>query len=97
MSLTGKEDSLLFRAGERVPAHEFHYWDVDDPGHSLTAAKGDRTWDCAVATPALYAGFPHFHFYAAPAMAGRFLDKCREERRRRVGDREAHGDRTPQL
>lgn len=97
VSLTAREDSLLFRAGERVPAHEFHYWDVDSPGRSFTAAKGDRTWECGIAAPTLYAGFPHFHFYAAPAMAGRFLDKCREERRRRVGDREAHGDRTPQL
>ena len=26
-TLRAKSDSLLFRAGETVPAHEFHYWD----------------------------------------------------------------------
>ncbi len=84
VTLTAREDNLLCRAGERLPAHEFHYWEVDDPGRGFTAARGERRWECAVATPTLYAGFPHFHFYAAPEMAGRFLDVCRKEKKRRV-------------
>ncbi len=87
-ALTARADSLLFRKGERVPAHEFHYWDVDDPGHDFYAEKGEKRWACGFASPTLYAGFPHLHFYSHPAMAGRFLTKCREERRRRVGQAE---------
>lgn len=97
VTLAARGDSLLFRAGERVPAHEFHYWDVDNPGRDLLAEKGDRRWACAFASPALYAGFPHLHFYAHPAMAGRFLEKCREERRRHAGTEKARGDRGAQL
>jgi len=88
LTLTAKADSLLFRGGEQVPAHEFHYWDADNPGHDFCAEKGENRWACGFASPALYAGFPHLHFYSHPAMAGRFLDKCREERRRRAGQAE---------
>ncbi len=84
LTLTAKTDSLLFRAGERVPAHEFHYWDVDEPGSDLLAEKGEKRWACGFASPRLYAGFPHLHFWSAPETAGRFLDQCREERRRRA-------------
>jgi len=37
--LSQDEDSLLFRAGEEVPMHEFHYWDAADPGSDLLAKK----------------------------------------------------------
>ena len=81
VTLTPKADSLLFRAGEPVPAHEFHYYDLPDPGGDLTARKADgRQWDCGFATPRLYAGFPHLHFYARPALAERFYRACLEEK-----------------
>ena len=38
-----------------------------------------KQWRCAYATDTLYAGFPHFHFYAKPVMAQRFLAACRKE------------------
>lgn len=37
--LTACTDSLLFRAGESFPAHEFHHWDSTANGTALTAAK----------------------------------------------------------
>lgn len=81
VSLTANKDNLLCAAGETIPAHEFHYYDVDHSGDAFTARKETgRQWDCGFASPTLYAGFPHFHFYAKPDMASRFLDACRKEK-----------------
>ena len=41
LTLTGARDSLLLRAGEAVPAHEFHYWDCTDCGADMTAGKAN--------------------------------------------------------
>ena len=75
VTLTAQKDGLLGRAGTRLPAHEFHYWDSDAPGSDFRADKpqSSRGWDCAFHTPTLYAGFPHFHFWAAPAAARNFV------------------------
>ena len=74
VTLTARRDSLLLREGERVPAHEFHYWESGDPGSDFRADKprSSRGWDCGHAGPSLYAGFPHFHFCAKPETAARF-------------------------
>ena len=75
--LTAKADNMLCKAGEGIPAHEFHYWDCSEPGSSFTAAKSSgKQWDCAAANEYLYAGFPHFHFYANPEFAVRFYEAC---------------------
>lgn len=80
ITATAQEDSLLCRAGEQVPMHEFHHWDTPQPGGAFLAEKpSGKQWRCAYATDTLYAGFPHFHFYAKPAMAQRFLAACRKE------------------
>ncbi len=61
------------------PAHEFHHWDAEQTGDTFTAAKPfGRSWPCVFATDTLYAGYPHFHFYANPSFAVRFLDACRK-------------------
>ena len=81
VSLRAKTDNLLCRAGESIPAHEFHRWDCDRPGGDFTAEKpSGRRWDCAVSTPRLYAGYPHFHFLANPSFAERFYNACLEEK-----------------
>ena len=69
VELRGDTDSLLFKAGEWVPAHSFHHWDATDPGSGLFVRKaGDviregesfvRTWRECVVDESLYAGFPH--------------------------------------
>ncbi len=80
ITATAREDNLLCRAGEQVPMHEFHRWDTPQPGDAFGAKKpSGRQWRCAYATDTLYAGFPHFHFYAKPVMAQRFLAACRKE------------------
>lgn len=77
-TLTAKADTMLCRQGERIPAHEFHYYDVDHPGDGFSAKKSvGKPWDCGIANDRFYAGFPHFHFWAKPDMAARFLDVCR--------------------
>ena len=80
ITATAQGDSLLCRAGEQVPMHEFHHWDTPQPGDAFGAEKpSGKQWRCAYATDTLYAGFPHFHFYAKPVMAQRFLAACRKE------------------
>ena len=81
--LAADEDSLLFRKGEKVPVHEFHYWDSTENGTNLNAAKPDgRTWECGYASPTLYAGFPHLHFGGGAPLAERFVEAARKERKR---------------
>ena len=83
LQLTAREDNLLCRAGESIPAHEFHRWNTDAPGEGFTARKENgREWSCVFSTPRLYAGYPHFHFYANPAFGVRFYETCLEEKHR---------------
>ena len=92
VTLTALKDNLLCRAGQSIPAHEFHHWDAEQPGSDFNAEKpSGRHWSCAVAADTLYAGFPHFHFYSNPTFAVRFLDACRKESFRHAGAAETHG------
>ena len=73
-TLTAEQDSLLFRKGEAVPAHEFHHWDTTGPGTALAARKPDgRAWRCGFASPGLYAAFPHLYWEGRPELAARFV------------------------
>lgn len=81
VTLTAKEDNLLCQAGETIRGHEFHHWDCQDTGHGFTAQKqSGKSWDCVHATKTLYAGYPHFHFYANPKFAVSFYEACLKER-----------------
>ena len=93
VTLEAKKDNLLCRAGEKIAAHEFHHWDCTQPGEGFTAKKPTgRQWDCAVSTKTLYAGFPHFHFYANPDFARNFYEACRKENMRHAGNHQTCGD-----
>ncbi len=78
--LTAQGDSLLFRAGEKAPFHEFHYWDCTQNGEAFFAVKptGQTSWRCGVAEKTLYAAFPHLHFGGELPMAERFVQKAKE-------------------
>lgn len=83
VTLTAKADNMLCRAGDTVPAHEFHRWDCDNSGADFTAEKADgRSWDCVFATDTLYVGFPHFHFLANLRFAEGFISACIKEKHR---------------
>ncbi len=66
-ALTARADSMLFRAGEQLPVHEFHHWDSTDNGTAFSAAKANGTrWSCGFANEHFYAGFPHLYWAGTP-------------------------------
>ncbi len=81
--LRAKADNMLCRAGEEIAGHEFHHWDSSESGDGFRAEKASgKSWECVFAGPTLYAGYPHFHFYANPAFAVKFYETCLKEKRR---------------
>ena len=77
ITLKANQDNLLCKKEERIAAHEFHYWDCNDPGADFSARKpSGREWSCIHANDHLYAGFPHIHFYATPKLAENFYKAC---------------------
>ena len=76
---------MLFRPGEEIPVHEFHYWDTTAPGSDLTLTKNSngKQWEFGYAGETLYAGFPHLYPAGeiSPAggetLAGRFAAAAR--------------------
>ena len=93
VTLTAMNDNLLCRPGETMPAHEFHHYDVPDPGNSFRAEKrSGRSWMCVHASERMYAGFPHFHFEANRSAAARFYETCLQyQRERNKPERTRHG------
>ena len=79
VTLEAQRSGLLGPAGTQIPAHEFHYWDSTAPGADFRAEKprSTRSWACGHHGPALYAGFPHFHFCAVPQAARDFVAAAR--------------------
>lgn len=85
--VSARQDNLLLAAGERIRAHEFHYWDAENPGGDLLAQKpSGKSWRCAYATDTLYAGYPHLYFPSNPDAARRFIQKCLERKMRHEAD-----------
>ena len=83
LTLESAEDSLLFRAGERIPAHEFHYWDCTDNGTALGASKESGAgWRCGFCSETLYAAFPHLHFGGELPLAERFVQVAKKYKER---------------
>lgn len=79
-TLCAEGDSLLFRAGERVPVHEFHRWDTTDNGAAFCMEKPvtHRAWRGGFADGTLYAAFPHLYFAGRPALAERLVDAAEQ-------------------
>ena len=72
-AMTAKADSMLFRAGEALPIHEFHHWDSSENGTDFSVCKTEkRQWECGFANAHLYAGFPHL-YWAGTALPRRFV------------------------
>ena len=67
-TLSADSDSLLFRAGESFPIHEFHHWDSTANGAALAAKKpvGGAEWRCGSVNEHFYAGFPHLYWAGTP-------------------------------
>ena len=83
VTLKATADNMLCKTGEEIKGHEFHHWDCTQPGKNFTATKSNgKCWDCAVVTDHLYAGYPHFHFYANLNFAKGFYHACIKEKHR---------------
>ena len=67
-TLSADSDSMLFRAGESFPIHEFHHWDSTANGTALAAKKpvGGAEWRCGFIDEHFYAGFPHLYWAGTP-------------------------------
>ncbi len=67
-ALSTDSDSMLFRAGESFPIHEFHHWDSTANGAALAAKKpvGGAEWRCGFVNEHFYAGFPHLYWAGTP-------------------------------
>ena len=67
-ALSADSDSMLFRAGESFPIHEFHHWDSTANGTALAAKKpvGAAAWRCGFIDEHFYAGFPHLYWAGTP-------------------------------
>ena len=67
-TLSADSDSMLFRAGESFPIHEFHHWDSTANGTALAAKKpvGGAEWRCGFIDEHFDAGFPHLYWAGTP-------------------------------
>jgi len=76
--ISAEQDSLLLRAGEKVPVHEFHYWDTTADGTDmiLTKVSNGKQWNFGYAGETLYAGFPHLYL-GGRQLAERFVSACK--------------------
>lgn len=80
VTLTANEDNLLVKAGGKLRAHEFHYYDSTDYGRGFTAEKAStgRTYPCVFCSHSLYAGFPHLYLASEPEAVSRFVKAAAE-------------------
>ena len=78
ITLTAQRDGLLAAPGDTLRAHEFHYWDSENPGDTFLAEKpqSTRSWQCGITTPTFYAGYPHLYLPGQPQAARRFVAAC---------------------
>ena len=78
ITMTAREDSLLFPKGGQIRAHEFHYWDTEERGSGMALTKpyGGRREDAVFYSDTLAAGFPHFYYPGNIRAAAAYLDAC---------------------
>ncbi len=75
VELTAQEEGAFFSKGEKIRAHEFHYWDCTLNGQAFTAKKPvtGKEWKCARNEGNLLAGFAHIYFRSNPDILRRFV------------------------
>ena len=81
---TAQNDSMLFLKGEKIPAHEYHHYNLSDCGKALSAQKPDGLrWKFGFVSKTMYAGFPHLHFGGELPLAERFVEAALEYSKRK--------------
>ena len=88
VELTAEQDNILCRSGDKIKAHEFHYWDSTLEQDVFTARKSDgRQWGAFYSYKNLLAGYPHIHFCSNPGFAESFIKACGSYRQDREAER----------
>ena len=79
LELECMEHGGFLEPGQCIRGHEFHYWDVEQPGKSFLGRKpvGKRSWDCMYMTDTILAGFPHLYYPSNPRLTENWLKQCR--------------------
>ena len=83
------QDSVLYRAGERITGHEFHHTALtSEKAEGFAPAWGWRRWDGSPATEGftnatIHASYLHVHPASVPQAVRRFVDAAREFARHR--------------
>lgn len=74
--MTAEADNLLCRSGEEILVHEFHRCVSEEEQTVFLSKKDGEEWMSCVEKYNMLGGFPHIHYYANPAVAWRFVEKC---------------------
>lgn len=79
--LTSNKDSLLCKKGDKIAAHEFHYWDSDSCGLDFTATKPyrKRRYECIHMNDKIFGGYPHIHYYSNIELCFSMLLRCKND------------------
>lgn len=77
IELEEKESNFL-PEGERIRAHEFHYFDSTDNGENCVATKPltGRTYPCVIDHDNLWLGFAHLYYPSNPGIVSSFIKKA---------------------
>lgn len=86
IEITDKQGFFL-PVGEKIRAHEFHYYDSTNNGEACVATKPvtGKQYSCVITGENHWWGFPHLYYPSNPAFARHFVEetvkyKNREER-----------------
>lgn len=82
LTLTSDSSEQLLKPGEKIRAHEYHYYTCTENGRDYHGRKpaGGQEWDCIQGGSFYAAGFPHLYYYSNPGFVKRFLERCLEFR-----------------
>ncbi|MCM1466847.1 MAG: cobyrinate a,c-diamide synthase [Alistipes sp.] len=80
VTLLAQKDNMLCKAGERIKAHEFHYWDCEENGDAFTAVPAGKkeVYPCIFAEGNLFAGYPHLYLLSNENVVENFKKRCEE-------------------
>lgn len=70
-----EKTGCFLKAGTKIKAHEFHYYDSTSNGTNCIATKPTtgRNWECIHSTENTFIGFPHLYYPSAPEFVEHFV------------------------
>lgn len=73
-----EKQSHFLPPGERIRAHEFHYYDSENNGSDCLAIKPvtGKSYPCVLSGENYWLGFPHLYYPSNPKFAQSFVEKA---------------------